>query len=156
MSCAEALASVEAVKYPPKGAPKECGAVGEPTSSLARSLPDAAQPATCVAFFLGCRARGVGLQGLIHCCIMLMVWALVAVGTAGSERLGRSCHLRGWPGAQHKAHSELDLKHRTWFLGLQVGSYRCRSRIEGLYTFQRSLTEAIYALNSPPVVSFNG
>ena len=34
----------------------------------------------------------------------------------------------------------------------QVGSYRYRSLIEGLY---RSLVEALYTLNSPPVVSFN-
>ena len=37
----------------------------------------------------------------------------------------------------------------------QVGSYRYRSLIEGLYTFFRSFIEALYTLNSPPVVSFN-
>ena len=61
-------------------------------------------------------ADGLG----IGCCRNLRV--PVETASAGSERLGRSCHLRGWPGAQNKAHSELDLKHRTWFLGLQVGS----------------------------------
>ena len=35
-----------------------------------------------------------------------------------------------------------------------VGSYRYRSRIEGLYTLYRSLIEALYTLNSPPVVAF--
>ena len=32
-----------------------------------------------------------------------------------------------------------------------MGSYRCRSLIEGLYT----VLEAFYTLNSPPVVSVN-
>ena len=36
-----------------------------------------------------------------------------------------------------------------------MGRYRCRSRIEGLYIPYRSLIEALYTLNSPPVVSFN-
>ena len=43
----------------------------------------------------------------------------------------------------------------TCFLGhFQVGSYRYRSLIEGLYTY-RSLMKALNPLNSPPVVSFN-
>ena len=33
--------------------------------------------------------------------------------------------------------------------------YRYRSLIEGLYMPYRSLMEALYTLNSPPVVSFN-
>ena len=38
----------------------------------------------------------------------------------------------------------------------QVGSYRYRSLIEGLYDMPyRSLVEALYTLNSPPVVSFH-
>ena len=36
-----------------------------------------------------------------------------------------------------------------------MGSYRYRSLIEGLYIPYRSLMEALYTLNSPPVVSFN-
>ena len=34
-----------------------------------------------------------------------------------------------------------------------MGSYRCRSLIEGLYIPYRSPIEALYTLNSPPVVS---
>ena len=37
-------------------------------------------------------------------------------------------------------------------LGLQVGNYRYRSLIDIPY---RNLIEALYTLNSPPVVSFN-
>ena len=38
-----------------------------------------------------------------------------------------------------------------------MGSYRYRSLIEGLIylIYYRSLIEALYTLNSPPVVSFN-
>ena len=44
---------------------------------------------------------------------------------------------------------------QTLILGhFQVDSYRHRSLIEG-YIPYRSLMEALYALNSPPVVSFN-
>ena len=46
--------------------------------------------------------------------------------------------------------------HRLWeTLGhFQVGSYRFWSLIEGLYLLE-ALLEALYTLNSPPVVSFN-
>ena len=36
-----------------------------------------------------------------------------------------------------------------------MGSYRYRSLIEKVYIPFRSLIEALYTLNSPPVVSFN-
>ena len=36
-----------------------------------------------------------------------------------------------------------------------MGSHRKRSLIEGLYVPYRSLMEALYTLNTPPVASFN-